>query len=459
MYEDLYLCAKGKLSKKKGDYTDKVDRVSVKSCTQTLINVYELGIKDARKKNDEVALASYNDMLSELKPLVKRVNEGVGNWELISLGKLNGFFGAAFKNPKNGDIVIAFRGTDDLEDIAYDAKHITAKLRNTELAQYNPALLLVQSVLDGYPDFYLTGHSLGGFLAQKVAADIQNPDVWQVEDVIYSEPGAVTLLKTQNFQYAETFNGPGVILRKKPLTKEQENKLHNTHVRIVDHVMGADRIGSFSISLGKTHSYQKKGKTHGIAHFYGVKLKPIPSWDRTAPKAPYVAPFSVKDTMLYGKTEKNAMVKIKIDFEVVAWARTNSKGEFVVRLRNQTPGTEILVYAIDEHGNDSVTSIRVQEKGTTWNGTYFGPFGELKITNQSSAQFDFNLRVIDGKNVGEVISHATYVGIKGSVLKVGNYTCDMTFTRNADSITIEEKACSSYHGAGIEFSGTYRQKK
>ncbi|KEO83147.1 lipase family protein [Tumebacillus flagellatus] len=112
----------------------------------------------------------------------------VGDWVLVATmdRSVSGFFGAAFQ--KGQEVVVAYRGTvldkigDFLADAAF-ASHLTELIN----PQMEDALALYQTVSAQFKDAHLTitGHSLGGGLAQKAAManDIQT--------LTFNAPGAL----------------------------------------------------------------------------------------------------------------------------------------------------------------------------------------------------------------------------------------------------------------------------
>ena len=102
------------------------------------------------------------------------------SWKLLDfISTPSGFRGAAFQNPKTGEIVFSFRGTDfDLssikgyieagKDIANADAQIALGMSLNLPAQFADAEKFVNSVLASHPkaDYTFTGHSLGGSLAQ-----------------------------------------------------------------------------------------------------------------------------------------------------------------------------------------------------------------------------------------------------------------------------------------------------
>ncbi|MEO5369630.1 MAG: hypothetical protein H7833_06085 [Magnetococcus sp. DMHC-1] len=96
----------------------------------------------------------------------------------------SGFFGRAYKNRDSSEVIIAYRGTEltDFGDLNADRLIATGQIPEGQISQ---ALLLfddVSSVLGG-KSIFLTGHSLGGFLAAYVAI------VKGVPSVIFNAPG------------------------------------------------------------------------------------------------------------------------------------------------------------------------------------------------------------------------------------------------------------------------------
>ena len=84
----------------------------------------------------------------------------------------NGFSATAFKDTEDR-VIIAFRGSDDLKDLADAQRILSGKMP----LQYESAQAFYQKVRKQYPgrEIAVTGHSLGGSLAQMIA--VRNPDV------------------------------------------------------------------------------------------------------------------------------------------------------------------------------------------------------------------------------------------------------------------------------------------
>lgn len=104
---------------------------------------------------------------------VYRTNKrGFGDYELVQSinNKQNGFSAAAYSNGK--DVYISYAGTDDAFDMKSDYDLMMGKIPQ----QYSDAKSFYDIVKSTYPDknITLTGHSLGGSLAQLVASTAGN---------------------------------------------------------------------------------------------------------------------------------------------------------------------------------------------------------------------------------------------------------------------------------------------
>ncbi len=109
-------------------------------------------------------------------------NVAVDSWELIeSNGKNSGMDAGVYRNRDTNELALAFRGTEtcdfpcsfkELEDTARDAIADVAIGIGTVSDQFKDAFRFVQSVVSRHPGIKITvtGHSLGGGLAQAIGA-------------------------------------------------------------------------------------------------------------------------------------------------------------------------------------------------------------------------------------------------------------------------------------------------
>jgi len=106
----------------------------------------------------------------------------VDAWELIeSIGKNSGMRAGVYNNRDNGELVLAFRGTEtcdfpcsisETEDYLLDVAADTALTLGLVHDQFKHAFNFAQDVVNRHPGHKITvtGHSLGGGLAQAVGA-------------------------------------------------------------------------------------------------------------------------------------------------------------------------------------------------------------------------------------------------------------------------------------------------
>ncbi|BCG64299.1 MAG: hypothetical protein methR_P2072 [Methyloprofundus sp.] len=112
-------------------------------------------------------------------------NNTIGAWQLIQQeSKDSGMQAGLFNNNETGELVLAFRGTESCE---FPCSFAETKESVLDLAadallsfgesgpQFRHAFNFAQQVLDNYPEYKITvtGHSLGGGLAQAVGAVFQ----------------------------------------------------------------------------------------------------------------------------------------------------------------------------------------------------------------------------------------------------------------------------------------------
>lgn len=139
----------------------------------------------------------------------------------------NGFQAAAFRNTTTGQIIISYRGTDDLKDVVSDIQ-LGLDIKNSYYdSQIKQSFDFYNSVTQefGKDKVSLTGHSLGGNLAQIVGA--------------------------KNQVETNTFNAPGV-------TESSIEKWVGTirqSLPIINHIKAGDVIGNYGNHIGETIVY------------------------------------------------------------------------------------------------------------------------------------------------------------------------------------------------------------
>lgn len=147
--------------------------------------------------------------IAELSTLSKlaysgQISEGIYGWKLLtqfSSTSDSGFSYSTFTRDK--EIVIAFRGTDSISDISADLGFLSGSWTG----QYEEAAKLVSKIQNEFLDFSITvtGHSLGGGIAQLMAA------MYKLEGASFEAPGAKDITKTEGFRIAQQkYAGPSI---------------------------------------------------------------------------------------------------------------------------------------------------------------------------------------------------------------------------------------------------------
>ena len=249
-------------------------------------------LKDSTKREIEGKLKDPNKKasLNEIEnwKVLKTLDDQTHN-EIFATG-LNVI---AFQNRDTKDIVIAFRGSD--RTIDWTKADLELALTGTN-NQYKMAKMFTAGIIlnNAESKIYLTGHSLGGFLAQEIAFDLHYKSLHKnlsFPDFIFEkvpfdvmawlfnrenyESTKQTLKKVsdelsklnydENFKGATTFNGPGIIGGWEAVTdpvRYQLKKLYlninKDHYNVTNYVINGDFVGGYSTHFGKKIILDKK---------------------------------------------------------------------------------------------------------------------------------------------------------------------------------------------------------
>src|SRR5439155_27272435 len=106
----------------------------------------------------------------------------------------SGFEAAAYRNEVTGEIVVSYVGTNDRRDVFGTFPEIVSG--NMPVAQFQQAVEFLNgvwgTVRDQYPgaSVVLTGHSLGGLLAQAVSVVVRSLTGLTIPTATFEAPGA-----------------------------------------------------------------------------------------------------------------------------------------------------------------------------------------------------------------------------------------------------------------------------
>lgn len=196
----------------------------------------------------------------------------VNNWDFVDVkNTADGFYAVAFQSPDQTKTVIAYRGSDNpLLDKRDWLGANFFNLLKTHNSQIHFAIEFAQLIKEEYPStsIYLTGHSLGGWLAQRVAAE------------------EIDVLGNGQFKKAVTFNAPGFsepwewpAINGNYLSTIQWNNNIESPIykeRIDNIFITKDFVGTFRTHLGTDITFPINHilsgiwglKWHGILNFY-----------------------------------------------------------------------------------------------------------------------------------------------------------------------------------------------
>ena len=133
----------------------------------------------------------------------------VEDWNIIAYHQdVNGYYGIVFQHPSTHDIVLAQRGTDTdgLYNLISDGFIADADLlfKGNTNQMDNANKLVRLTVKDHIEDnFYVTGHSLGGFLAQTLTYNIMEDNI---TNIFTTNKKEIKFAMENNYQRTATFN-------------------------------------------------------------------------------------------------------------------------------------------------------------------------------------------------------------------------------------------------------------
>ncbi len=144
--------------------------------------------------------------------------------------------------------------------------------------------------------------------------------------------------------------------------------------------------------------------------------------DRTAPNAPKINTIANNDLFITGVVEANATVTVKFNNEILVNGQADEVGNFTLAIPKQKAGNDLVVYATDASGNESVASSIIVVDKTAPDAPIINPIDDNDTVISGKAEENTTILVKkNGTVVGTGKANAVGVfSIKLSVQKAGS---------------------------------------
>ncbi|MDO8161690.1 DUF1906 domain-containing protein, partial [Bacillus toyonensis] len=174
---------------------------------------------------------------------------------------------------------VAFRGSQQWQDFVVDYLQVGLNMGGLQIGEAaNFVKELIETDGKKMSHLYITGHSLGGYLAQWVQSEMVDENIPWVESntVTFNAPGL-----------SPTINFLNLTHQAKVIKKLANNGLKKYDDFIINHRIEQDKISKFGFDLGILYAYDKYNKTiedtkglkeiieyyHSCSRFKEVNLK------------------------------------------------------------------------------------------------------------------------------------------------------------------------------------------
>ncbi|WP_347551139.1 hypothetical protein ABFG93_04930 [Pseudalkalibacillus hwajinpoensis] len=116
------------------------------------------------------------------------------------------------------------------------------------------------------------------------------------------------------------------------------------------------------------------------------------------------------------------------------------------------------IYTLIPIGKQTTSEDSASETSEWREALYIDPKfeqGNLSISNVTAESFQFSFDVSSGDHVGELSGTAQITGNEATFQDKDQPDCTGTFTSTDGVISFEEDSCLYYHGAAVDFNGSY----
>lgn len=310
-----------------------------------------------------------------------------------------GFEGAVFERIYKGKrhLTVVFRGTEMDKSNDVIGADLGEVILNVHANQRNGAQNLVKSAIklstnkNPVDEISITGHSLGGFLAQSIGVEIKNNNInmsgidWRVST--FNAPGfgvkhQEEVRKYKNYSKEEIDEYLDYVNNLDKSTKSYSN--------ITNYIISGDRVSTYGLRhLGKEVIYGNNEPSwteyHSLYNFHKYG-----NWYKTSLSKAVIKSVYENDEEVKGIAPANKKVELYINNKPINQTRpiyTNNRGEYKFDIKPQSVGTKIEVKFINSLGNKVSTSIKVKNPLKA-NKIYYGkktitgetiPYGKVNV--------------------------------------------------------------------------------
>lgn len=149
--------------------------------------------------------------------------------QLLHQKEKNGFevFVQRFEKERKGKIIISYRDTNEKQDVISDVE----LAGNKRPEQLDPALKVYKKMIETYPndEIIITGHSLGGSLAELVCSSPEARDHGKTRGFVFNSYGVKDNLKACGKDYQDNGNVIGAVCKSDYFVAKSANHVGKTY--------------------------------------------------------------------------------------------------------------------------------------------------------------------------------------------------------------------------------------
>ncbi len=235
----------------------------------------ELAYKDKDYLNK--IFAKDNDTINKFNFAIKNVadvRELVSHWkvvEIIDHENTSGFFAVLFRNKNK--LVIAFRGTNNFPDYKSDAS-IAFGTKPWQVDNLLEVKNKINTTYNDVENIYLTGHSLGGYLAAYMASDqnllLNNPKLHH--SAVFNAPGITSNLFASRNHKQVALNNDKNTSKSSAMVEGSDKRFNTTKYKFQPYGIHGDVVsGLDQYQNTRWNNQVNSGSSHSSTNFVATK--------------------------------------------------------------------------------------------------------------------------------------------------------------------------------------------